>query len=321
MAVQFVTFQLTRLRCIAESDDGTSGSEPYLWVTYFALDGRNIARPEPLTIITPSYDAFRTEFPDNVTAGKTVNIPAFLSTASFEVDPGPLNFMMVGCAAVLLEQDETPDDAIIPGRIAYGKEIDNQLRLLIKNRIKTVNTDPVTDDEVKVIREAVESKVEEAIKDKLTIWEKLFGDQDDIIGITYKTFIKDEISVVREPNPSGTLTFDFPEIFSGDSLESSSNRFVLSGSITVSQLPLHPPPHFDRCAAQRAAVNAKTDEIKLLQNIVAGLQQLLHHATPQQKPDIIREIESTNAQLTQAEADLAALEAALTECVFGFGFV
>ncbi|MDT4966663.1 MAG: hypothetical protein QOJ64_1400 [Acidobacteriota bacterium] len=48
-----VSFHLTELKCIAESD-ASGGSEPYLWVTYFALDGRNIARPEPITTVMPA---------------------------------------------------------------------------------------------------------------------------------------------------------------------------------------------------------------------------------------------------------------------------
>src|SRR5437667_4326117 len=78
MAKQRFTIKLTQLRCILESDPGPS--EPYIWVTYFAL-GPQIPpfQTGPLALNTPSYDAFRTEFPDNVSAGSVVGIPPFIA--------------------------------------------------------------------------------------------------------------------------------------------------------------------------------------------------------------------------------------------------
>jgi hypothetical protein len=115
---QLVTFRLNQLRCIVESD-AHGGSEPYLWVTYFIVDGRNIAQPEPVATLTPVYDAFRREFPDNVRDGQVINVPPFIANFSAQVDPGPLNFMMVGCVVLLLEEDESPDKAMRAGRNAY----------------------------------------------------------------------------------------------------------------------------------------------------------------------------------------------------------
>ena len=60
-----VSMHLDQLSCIAESD-GSSSSEPYLIVTYFWVDGRNIAQPEPAATLTPVYDGYRTEMPNGV---------------------------------------------------------------------------------------------------------------------------------------------------------------------------------------------------------------------------------------------------------------
>ncbi|MGB7068513.1 MAG: hypothetical protein WBD22_03400 [Pyrinomonadaceae bacterium] len=302
MPPQLVTFRLNQLRCIRESD-GTGGSEPYLWVTYFALDGRNIAMPEPVTTHTPAYDAFRTEMADNVADGQIMNVPVFIASASLEVDPGPLDFMMAGCIAVLLEEDETPQDAIIPGRMAYSDEIHEQLNLLVSKRIGDVNRDPITDAEVKTINDAVKSAVKDAISDNLSLGEKLFDNQDDVLGSTFVNFIDGEIV---------SRTFEFPEIFNGDDPQSSSNRFVLNGSITVGPVPR---PPIILCPEQRAALQAKKDEIKGLHLRRTLLQQQLQTASPQAKPAIVREITATAERITRAEAELPALQAALDACL------
>jgi len=302
MAPQLVTFRLNRLRCIKESDT-KGGSEPYLWVTYFAVDGRNIAQALPVTTDTMPATFTRKEFPNNVADGQVITVPASLSPRSFQVDPGPLNFMMAGCITVLLEEDETPEDAIIAGHTAYAKEINKQLNALVKKRIATVNTQDITAAEIKVIRDAVKSKVKSAIKDNLSLGEKLFDNQDDLLGFTFVNFVNDAI----QPR-----TFEFPEIFEGDNQQTSSNRYVLSGSVTTGPVP---PDPVELCPDQKAALNAKRQEIKGLQSEVRSLQQQLATAPTQAKGDIIDAMEAARAEITEAEAELPGLEAALRVCV------
>ena len=302
MAPQLVTFRLTRLRCIKESDT-KGGSEPYLWVTYFALDGRNISQATPVTTDTFPATFTRKEFPDNIADGQVINVPSSLSPRSFQVDPGPLNFMMAGCITVLLEEDETPEKAIIAGHRAYAKEIHNQLNALVKKRISSVDKSDIKEEEIKVIRGAIESKVKSAVKANLSIGQKLFDNQDDFLGFTFVNFVNENIQ---------SKTFDFPEIFEGANRQSSSNRFVLSGSVTSGPVP---PDPVELCPKQRAAVNAKLQEIKGLHSQVAGLQQQLQTATPQQKAGIVAAIKATNAEITQAEAELPPLETALKVCL------
>src|SRR4051794_24066763 len=142
MALQRLTVQLTELRCLAQSESG--GSEPYLWTTYFAFGARPLPfQSGPVGVITPSYDAFRSEFPNNMKAGQTALIPPFIASASFDMDldSGPYP-KMIGSIAVLLEEDSTPDSSIILGRIAYAKEIENQLNILVSKRLQTGNTSP-----------------------------------------------------------------------------------------------------------------------------------------------------------------------------------
>jgi len=298
MALQRVTLRLTELRCLAQSE-GSGGSEPYLWITYFALGAQPLPfQTGPMATITPAYDAFRTEFPDDMKAGQVTLVPPFLATASFDMDLDTTLPKLVGCAAILMEEDDTPQSSIVLGRIAYSKEIERQLNLLATKRIQTGDMSPITDAEIRTIKDAVRAKAEEAIGSNQSIW-VVFRNQDDNIGVTYKAFFNTDIKFGY---------FDFPEIVS----DNGGDRFVLSGGLSLGPVPT---PPVDLCAAQRAALKAKNDEISGLQTRVSVLQSQLQHATPQQKPAIVAEINATNAQITQAEAQLPALQAALETCI------
>ena len=201
---------------------------------------------------------------------------------------------MVGCIAVLMEEDETPQSSIVLGRIAYAKEIETELNELVHKRLVAGDFGPVTDAEIDAIRAAVLAKVEDAIGSNQSIWD-IFRNQDDQVGFTYRAFSDDEIQA---------SFFDFPEVRSDDS----TNRYVLSGSLSIGAIPTDP---VDLCATPRATLKAKQDEIQGLQTRRGLLQGELQHATPQQKAAIVAEINATNALITQAEADLPALQAAL----------
>jgi hypothetical protein len=302
MALQRVSLRLTELRCVAQSETG--GSEPYLWTTYFAFGAQQMPfQTGPVGVITPAYDAFRTEFPNNLTAGQVTTIPPFIASASFDIDleatPRP---KLIGCIAVLMEEDYTPLSSIVLGRIAYSKAIEEALNALVTRRLLTGNFDSITDAEIATIKSAVQSKVESAIASNQPIW-NVFTNQDDNLGFVYKTF------TYPVTNPNGAEIkfqyFDFPEITSG------SNRFVLSGGMSLGPVPSTPT---DLCATQRARVTAKTAEINSLHHRLSQLQNELQHATPQQKAAIVSAITETNALIMQAEGQLLGLQAALGAC-------
>jgi hypothetical protein len=293
MTIQRVTLRLTELRCVKQSE-GSTGSEPYLWVTYFAFG----AQPTPFQMImhTPAYDAFRTEFPNNMKAGQVANVPAFISTASFDIDFDNPN-RLIGCIAVLMEEDETPQSSIVLGRIAYSKEIEKQLNDLVLQRVHDNNFGPITPQEIEAIRRAVKSKVEDAIGSNQGIWD-FFTNQDDNVGFTYRTFTGPEIQF---------QFFDFPQIANGNR----SDLFTLSGGLSIGPMINDPA---DRCAVPRAALKAKQDRISGLHTRVTLLQSQLHQAAPGQKAAIVAEIGATNVLITQAEAQLPALQASLDAC-------
>jgi hypothetical protein len=306
MATQRFTLKIKQLRCIQESDPGPS--EPYIWVTYFAL-GPKIPQFQtgPLAMYTPAYDAFRTEFPDNVSAGSVVNVPTFIGSASFDMDlemPGP---KLIGCVVILLEQDDTRNTDMVYGRIAYSKEMEKQLNALMQKRIQSGDSGDLTDAETDAIKSAVTSKVKSAVGSHQSVWD-ILRDQDDSLGFTYKILPGNPVETIH------AVSFDFPEIVTKDDGHIT-DRYVLSGELTVAAVP---GETVDLCAAQRAAVAAKKQEISALQGRVTALSSMLQHATPQQKSAIVHEIEETNNQISVAEGELAPLEAQLKKCIDRF---
>jgi hypothetical protein len=306
MAQRRFTIKLRQLRCLIESDPGPS--EPYLWVTYFAL-GPQIPpfQTGPLAVQTPSYDAFRTEFPDGVSAGTAVDVPSFIASASFDFDPESAGPKLLGCVAVLMEEDSTRHSDIVHGRIAYTKEMEKQLNDLMRRRIQTNNAGPLTEEEIETIKTAVTSKVEAAVGSGQSIFD-FFRDQDDPLGFTYKILPGGEgEAIVAE-------TFQFPEIVTTRN-GVATDRYVLSGEITVAPVP---GTTVDLCAGPRGELTSKQQEITSLQHRRTALQQMLQTATPQQKPALIREIQDTGDMIAQAEAAIPGLQANLNSCTERF---
>lgn len=306
MALQRINLTLTELRCLAQSE-GSDGSEPYLWTTFFAFGGERLPfQTGNLAMKTPAYDAFRTEFPNGMTAGEAAPVPPFIASADFDMDletvPQP---KLVGCVAVLMEEDSTPHSSIVLGRIAYAKEIEAQLDALVSERIRTGNYGDITDAEIRAIKSGVKGKIEDAVGSNQSAWD-IFRNQDDDIGFTYALF-----RYPKADDEGGRKIefqyFDFPEIANG-----SSDRFTLSGRLSIGAIP---GESIDLCARQRAALKAKEDELSSLQTRKSLLQTMLQSAPPQQKAAIVDAIEATNALMSQVEAQIPDLRAALEACM------
>ena len=309
MALQRVTLRLTELRCLQQSE-GSNGSEPYLWTTFFAFGAQQLpGQTGPLAVHTPTYDAFRTEFPNGMTAGEAAVVPSFVSMAIFDMDLDITTVpRIVGCIAVLLEEDETPQSSMVVGRIAYSKEIEVQLQAFANRRIQTGDFGPITDQEIADIRAAVDSKVRAAIRGDQGWWGLLTRDQDDIIGFTYKVFQHpvDESVPVEERTPDIAFQyFQFPVLGSG------SDRFELTGNIYLGPIPVDP---VDLCSGPRTALKEATDRIEALQRRRSILQDMLGSASPAQKAALIAEIRETAELLAYYESQLPELQAALDRC-------
>ncbi|HEX6374752.1 MAG TPA: hypothetical protein VFZ91_03425 [Allosphingosinicella sp.] len=278
-------------------------------MTYFAVGAQQLPFQTGIPgVITPSFNGFRTEFPNGMKAGQATGIPPMLASASFDMDlDSGVQPKLVGCIAVLMEEDETPDSSIVLGLIAYSKEIETQLNALVKKRILDGDTSPLRDAEITALREAVAAKVTAAIGSNQQTISALFRNQDDPIGSTFRTFTHSADDAGR--SEIKFQFFDFPEISKGR------DRFLLSGRLSLG--PVLPDP-VDRCATPRAALKAQQQEVASLQRQIMSLQQQLQQAGPGAKAGIVASIRATAERLTQAEARLPALQAALDACLTPF---
>ena len=204
-----------------------------------------------------------------------------------------------------MEEDETPQSSIVLGRIAYAKEIENQLNILVSKRIQTGDDGPLTDAELRAIRAAVEAKARAAIGGDQGIW-AVFRNQDDNIGFAYVAFGDGGLKALAESN-SRSRPMEFGEIAN----EGGANRFTLAGTVSIVAVR---DDRVDLCASERAAVEAKEREIAGLQTRRDVLQLELQHAAPQNKAAIVAEIAATNDVITLAEQELPDLKAALDAC-------
>ena len=163
---------------------------------------------------------------------------------------------LLGCVAILLEEDDTRESDMVFGRIAYSKEMEKQLNDLMRKRIQTNNNDPLTEDEKNTIKAAVTAKVEDAVGSHQSAWD-WFRDQDDSLGFTYKIVPEHDGDTIH------AQTFEFPEITTtkqvkvfdtAPPLTVVTDRYVLSGEITIGAVP---GGTVDLCAGPRAAVQAR----------------------------------------------------------------
>ena len=186
---------------------------------------------------------------------------------------------LLGCVAILLEEDDTRESDMVFGRIAYSKEMEKQLNDLMRKRIQTNNNDPLTEDEKNTIKAAVTAKVEDAVGSHQSAWD-WFRDQDDSLGFTYKIVPEHDGDTIH------AQTFEFPEITTTKQvkvfdtvppLTVVTDRYVLSGEITIGAVP---GGTVDLCAGPRAALEAKKQEITSLQHRISSLQQ----TTPARDP-------------------------------------
>lgn len=192
-----VTFKLPRLRCRDEAD-GIGPAEPYLWVTFVKVDGETVVVDETFHLagtptivprLSPGGDHGDLHDPA-VRAGDVVTIPAPLDSFSTILKPIPLKTPIagvthiggvIGCIAVLLEEDDTPEHAIAAGHT----RLNDALRAEIQRVLATIEMRDQFVGAVDGIAGAVTGQVKDAIVGALGTVESItefFGNSDDMIG-------------------------------------------------------------------------------------------------------------------------------------------
>src|SRR2546423_270255 len=175
-------FQLQSIHCYDEAD-GPGNAEPYLWVVFFKIDGDTAALDDnyrlagTATVVTRVGNHGDLGTTD-VGAGDDVVIPGVLGAFETTLVPIPLRQPilgvkeiggMVGCIAILMEQDNTPDDAIAKGHEALDGAIRTQLNQLIPT-LGVLNPRP-TEMEIDDLKKKVSDCVHDVIKDNTSAWD------------------------------------------------------------------------------------------------------------------------------------------------------
>jgi catechol 2,3-dioxygenase-like lactoylglutathione lyase family enzyme len=190
-----VSFNLKNIHC-SDEGDGAGNAEPFLWVVYFKVDGDTVFVGNDLklhgsaTVVgTPGSHG---NLPGDVDAGDTFNVPSVLGQWKTTLRPIPTPLAgktvggLVGCLAILLEEDSTSDHDINVGHAALNAAVQTGIDKLIKTL--GISKQDVSDEEIAQLQATIQAKVEKAIADEVGAGEGLasyifFGNgQDDSIG-------------------------------------------------------------------------------------------------------------------------------------------
>ena len=194
-----IEFKLDNIRCRDEGD-GWGNAEPYLWTVFFKVDGDTLvvnsdgpAAPflqgAPTVIGTPGNHGNLGN--TDVDEGDTVAVPAIIGEYRTILKPIPLTtpFLgieevggMIGCVAVLMEEDNTSASAIARGHEALDRSVRDRLAEVL-GTLSISKAEP-TDEDVAALSDKIGDAVKSAISDGVSVldWIVAFGNMDDQIG-------------------------------------------------------------------------------------------------------------------------------------------
>jgi hypothetical protein len=215
-----VTFDLANIECLDEGD-GPGDAEPYLWTVFFKVDG-STASINPQTkklegastvVSMPGDHGDLGDAGAEVDAGETVPIPSAVGHFATTLTPIPVKGFpslaapgVVGCLAVLLEEDSTPDDAIVQGHQALNQA----LKQAIDSSLPSINlAQGISQTTLDGIADQVSSAAESAVADHVSFWDGVWGflsfgnNQDDLIGQARFIFSQNQLekSLGKSPIP------------------------------------------------------------------------------------------------------------------------
>ena len=186
---------LESLECIDEAD-GIGSAEPYLWTVFFKIDGET-AFVDSLFSLTGTSTVVGTSgnhgnLPNHdVDPGEVIPIPSELGDFETVLRPIPLQSpigstdavsAVVGCIAVLMEEDGTNNSSVAKGHAA----LDAAVKQALDELIPTLNLghDEPTEEELTAMEEKIADAVSSAIEDDVGLWDwiSVAGDMDDKVG-------------------------------------------------------------------------------------------------------------------------------------------
>lgn len=301
------TINLPTLRCHEQFDSGRT-SEPYLWTAFFFADAATTKTTKQVRVIVPQFfNSLRSNFPDGVTNGQDISIPPEVGRQTIKLDTTD-DRVALGVLVLLLEQDDTPEDAMKIGHRALGDALEKELNKFVKEHGPT----RPNDEQVKAITSAVESTVKSAIKKELNLLDQLFRNQDDFLGNTSTLLLGPEVT---HPNGNG-LTFpliekdEFIPNGTGGVVKVGHQKYeIVGGTLTVE--PFVPDP----CAAEIIAFNQATVVVDQLKRALRTLEDQLKKAPATQKDILRQEVrEMRTVDIPNAEEAVERAQEQLTEC-------
>lgn len=303
------------LHCTSQYDE-KGNSEPYLWFAYFWADITTLNMAEPISVYVPPFSNIRGLFPDDIGNNRDIAIPPELGTFQISLDDAGSHIALLGILIVLMEQDETPDDAIAAGYDAYRDAVRRELNKYVSEYGLT----PPSDGQIKEIVNAITKSVYDAIKSKLSILSKLFDNQDDFLGHVRGIFFGQQLHA--GPTPS-VMDLGLPPI------DQDAYKVVIQ-SINPLRWSLvkvgHQHYEFVRpiltlqqvtgaCEEPSKVVRGAVAALKALRDLLGQQKTKLAEASEQEKPVIRKTIADLRTnQIPQAQKALDAAQRALQAC-------
>jgi hypothetical protein len=297
---------LEQLHCLTLLNTETR-TEPYIWPALVRIDDTTLATPDLVAMVTPLLGNARVVIKDSMRAGETASIPASVGILRTRFEDNLMTRRLILVVA-LLENDETPEDAMQDGFRAFNSE----LRAAIADNLFALSA--ADEEETKVITdqisERVAGRVRSAIENGLSAYEKakVFAgilNLDDSIGSDFQSFGQDSLG-----SEAFTLHFEAKGKILGvfDTL----SEYEIEGQLQIKRVIA------DRCQAQVNAVNAAQAVVNGIEAEIRELQDALRgegEGSSLPKSFIIAEIKRIRAEeLAPAVADLQAARAALKAC-------
>lgn len=291
---------LDRFRCLVEHD-GNGHSEPYIWTVLIWVDDTTIGSGQIVGSAAPSeFQGARAVIKAGMRAGQEASLPAVQRSFAHRFEDG-LTIRRIGLVVVLLEEDETPDDAV---RAAY-KAFVRELPPAVADFIRSFGRGPETSEERRQIVATVQPKVVAAGRDALTAFQKVqvaIGslDLDDQLGFD-TSFME-----VDGPASARAITLRLVEGRAANPKQ----HYEIDGRVE-----LRPPPPPDPCQRQVDGVARAREALDGLLAEIRGLQAQLAKAPPQEKAAIIAEIRRIRSeQIPEAAEALDLARRALARC-------
>lgn len=194
-----IEFKLNQVRCYDEGD-GPGNAEPYLWTVFFKVDGESaVVNTDDLSnvylqgipTVVPTPGNHGNLGTGSVDAGDTVSVPAIIGEYRTVLRPIPLTTPvlgrsevggMIGCIAVLMEEDGTPGADIARGHERLDSSVRDRLGELLGG-LSLSNPEP-TQEDIDRLTGQIGDAVKSAIQDGVSVieWLGAFGNMDDEIG-------------------------------------------------------------------------------------------------------------------------------------------